>query len=211
MASDGGLIRAVVAAGVRDERVLEACRRVSREAFVSSEFTDDAQLDVPVPISHGQVTSQPSLVARMVEALGLKGEEHVLEVGSGYGYQTALLAHLAATVMGIERWEDMVSRARDNLASQGIGNALVVTGDGTQGWPERAPYDAVILSAAFPEVPAPLTEQLRQGGRLVQPIGSGGGESVLLFERTASGVVSRDEVSPARFVPLYGRYGYAED
>lgn len=208
MADAEDLVRAAVAAGVSDRRVLDAVRDTPRERFVPAEYTADAHIDVPVPISHDQVTSQPSLIARMVEALRLHGTERVLEIGSGYGYQTALLARLAAHVVAIDRFEDMAAHARGNLAGEGIDNVEVMAGDGSQGAPEQGPYDAVAVAAAFPDVPAPLTAQLRPGGRLVQPIGTGGGETVVLFERTPDGLARREVVSPARFVPLFGRHGY---
>lgn len=211
MAGTEDLVRTLIAAGVSDQRLIDAARDLPREGFVPPEHAAEAYVDAPVPISHGQVTSQPSLVARMVEALELTERDRVLEIGSGYGYQTALMSRLAMYVVGIERWEEMAARARENLASQGIDNADVVAGDGTEGVPEHAPYDAVIVSAAFPEVPAPLVSQLRIGGRLVQPIGSGGGENVVLFERTEEGLTRRAELTPARFVTLQGRYGYAEE
>ncbi|MGH3319115.1 MAG: protein-L-isoaspartate(D-aspartate) O-methyltransferase [Streptosporangiaceae bacterium] len=202
------LVRAAVTTGVRDRRVLDAVRDLPRGRFVPRELAGEANVDAPVPISHDQVTSQPSLVARMVEALGLTGTERVLEIGTGYGYQTALVARLAAYVVSIERWEVLAARARENLTDQGVTNVDVLTGDGSQGVRERAPYDVVIVSAAFPQVPAPLADQLRQGGRLVQPIGSGGDERVVLFERMSEELVRRQEVSLARFVPLFGRHGY---
>jgi protein-L-isoaspartate(D-aspartate) O-methyltransferase len=164
--------------------------------------------DAPIPIPHGQVTTQPSLSAIMIEALGLAGTDRVLEVGTGYGYQTALLAQLASFVTSIERWPDLAEQARQNLAAQGIENVQVVEGDGTEGVPAAAPFDAILVSAAFPEVPRPLIDQLRTGGRLVQPIGRGGAERVTVFERSTDGLVSLDVVSHARFVRLYGRHGY---
>lgn len=205
------LVDVAVAAGVHDARVLDAVRAVPRERFVPPGYEHEARFDAPVPIPHEQVTSQPSLIARMVEALGLTGDERVLEIGSGYGYQTALLARLAASVVAVERWDKLAEGTRDNLARQGIDNVTIVTGDGTQGEPAHAPYDGIVVAAAFPEVPGPLAEQLRPGGRLVQPIGSGGGESVVLFERTAQGLERVEELSPARFVRLLGRYGYPQD
>ncbi|TQS30401.1 protein-L-isoaspartate O-methyltransferase [Microbispora sp. KK1-11] len=202
------LVRAVRAVGVRDERLLQAVRSTPRAGFVPTEHIAQAYEDVPIPIAHGQVTTQPSLSATMIEGLGLTGREHVLEVGSGLGYQTALLARMAADVVGVELWPDLVRGARRNLARQGIRNAEVLVGDGGQGVPEHAPYDAVIVSAAFPTVPAPLVEQLRLGGRLVQPIGTGGREEVVLFERSVIGLEPRQVLTLARFVRLHGRYGY---
>jgi protein-L-isoaspartate(D-aspartate) O-methyltransferase len=203
------LVAAARRLGVDDRRVLEAMRRVPRASFVPYDQVRFAYHDVPIPIPHSQVTTQPSLSARMVEALRLAGDEHVLEVGTGYGYQTALLAQLASFVTSIERWPDLAEHARRNLAAQGIKNVQVVEGDGTEGVPAAAPYDAVLVSAAFPLVPEALVRQLRIGGRVVQPIGPGGAEQVTAFERGAEGLVSREVVCHARFVRLYGRHGYA--
>ncbi|MEU7692603.1 protein-L-isoaspartate(D-aspartate) O-methyltransferase [Microbispora hainanensis] len=202
------LVRAVRAVGVRDERLLQAVRSTPRAGFVPPAYAAHAYEDVPIPIAHGQVTTQPSLSATMIEGLALTGREHVLEVGTGLGYQTALLARMAADVVSVELWPDLVRAARRNLARQGIRNAQVLVGDGSRGVPEHAPYDAVIVSAAFPTVPTPLVEQLRLGGRLVQPIGSGGREEVVLFERTVIGLEPLRVLTLARFVRLHGRHGY---
>lgn len=203
------LVAAARMVGVDDGRVLDAIRAVSRAGFVPHDYMNSANVDEPIPIPHGQVTTQPSLSARMIQGLGLTGTEHVLEIGTGYGYQTALLARLAAFVITIERWPDLAAQARHNLAAGGIHNVEVLDGDGTEGFPDRAPYDAVLVSAAYPEVPAPLVGQLRPGGRLVQPIGPGGAEEVILFERTPEGLVQRERLIPASFVRLYGRHGYS--
>jgi protein-L-isoaspartate(D-aspartate) O-methyltransferase len=195
-------------AGVEDARVLDAMRRVPRAAFVPVDRVRQAYRDEPVQIPHDQVTTQPSLSARMIQALRLTGTEHVLEVGTGYGYQTALLAQLASFVTSIERWSDLADAARRHLETQGVKNVQVVDGDGTEGVPVTAPYDAILVSAAFPRVPDPLVSQLAIGGRLVQPIGSGGAERVTAFQRNSEGLVRLGVVSDARFVRLYGRYGY---
>ena len=198
-----------VAEQVADARVLAAFRAVPRAAFVPSELVRAAYVDEPLPIPHRQVTTQPSLVARMVEALALGGRDRVLEVGSGYGFQTALLAYLADFVWSVERWADLAAAARENLARNGVENAEVVVGDGSEGLPGHAPFDAIVVSAAFPEVPPPLAAQLAPGGRLVQPIGSGGDEEVVLFERTDGGLERRRTITGARFVQLFGRHGFA--
>ncbi|MGP3952777.1 protein-L-isoaspartate(D-aspartate) O-methyltransferase [Streptomyces sp. 7N604] len=202
------LVRAIRAAGIRDERVLEAVRRTPRVGFVPASYEADAYDDSPLPIGRGQVTTQPSLSARMIEGLQLAGDEHVLEVGTGFGFQTALLARLAADVVSIDRWPELVRQARQNLAGQGIRNVELCVGDGSRGVPQRAPYDAVVVSAAFPEVPPPLIEQLRAGGRLVQPIGSGGDEEVVSFRRTAAGLAREQVLTWARFVRLHGEHGF---
>ena len=167
-------------------------------------------MDRPLPIPHEQVTTQPSLSAKMLEALWLSGSERVLEVGTGYGFQTALLAHLSRSVWSIERWPDVAETAGKNLVRHGVRNVEVVAGDGTKGIPEHAPYDAILVSAAFPSVPPPLAEQLAAGGRLVQPIGSGGQEEVVLFEKRPEGLAHRRTVTGAHFVRLYGAHAFRE-
>ena len=188
--------------------MLAAIATVDRAGFVPPAHVRDADDDVPIPIGHSQVTTQPSLVARMVAALGLCGEERVLEVGAGLGWQTALLAALAREVWSVERLPALAVAARANLAAAGTANAAVVVGDGTLGLEEHAPYDAIVVSAAFPEVPPPLVAQVAAGGRLVQPIGPGGHDDVTLFERAPAGLRRVRSVSGAHFVKLYGRHGH---
>jgi protein-L-isoaspartate(D-aspartate) O-methyltransferase len=202
------LERVVRRAGVRDGRVLDAIAAVPRAAFVPAEGVDDAYSDVPIPIPHGQVTTQPSLVARMLEALELDGGERALEVGTGYGFQTALLARLAAEVVSIERFPRLAQAARRNLEAHGVENVEVVVGDGSAGVPARAPFDAVVVAAAYTSVPRPLAEQLVPGGRLVQPVGPGGHDEVVLFERGAAGLERVRSVTPAHFVRLHGAHGF---
>jgi protein-L-isoaspartate(D-aspartate) O-methyltransferase len=192
------------AEGIRDRRVLAAFRAVPRALFVPAEAVGQAYLDEPIRIPRGQVTTQPSLIAAMVAALGLTGGE---EVGAGLGFQTAILARLARQVVSIERLADLAAQARANLAAAGVGRVTVVVGDGTLGVPEHAPYQAIVVSAASPWVPGPLVEQLTDGGRLVHPVGPGGHEQVTAFSRQADRLVVEARLVPARFVPLVGAYG----
>jgi protein-L-isoaspartate(D-aspartate) O-methyltransferase len=188
--------------------VLDALARVERAGFVPEEMAERAYLDEPVPIPRGQVTTQPSLVARMVAALELGGSERVLEVGTGYGFQTALLAELSAEVWSVERFPDLADTARRNLARHGAHDVEVIVGDGTLGLPERAPFDAIVVAAAHPDVPAPLAEQLTPGGRLVHPVGRGGREDVARFDYGENGLVRRRTLVGARFVRLVGEHGF---
>ena len=197
----------VRAEGVRDRWVLAAFRAVPRALFVPAEAAPQAYLDEPIRIPHGQVTTQPSLIAAMVAALGLTGGERVLEVGTGLGFQTAILARLARMVVSVERFADLAAQARANLTAAGVGGVTVVVGDGTLGVPEHAPYQAIVVAAAAPRVPGPLVEQLADGGRLVLPVGPGGGEEVTAFSKQAGRLVADARLVPARFVPLVGAHG----
>ena len=208
MSTQEDLVRTIVAAGVRDTSLIEAFHEVPRAGFVPTELAQWAYLDRPLPIPHGQVTTQPSLSAKMIEALALTGPERVLEVGTGYGFQTALLASLSGFVWSVERFPDVAATARENLARHGVENVEVVAGDGSRGLPEHAPYDATLVSAAFTSVPSPLAEQLAAGGRLVQPLGPGGREAVVLFEKGPDGLERRHTVTGAHFVRLYGAHAF---
>jgi protein-L-isoaspartate(D-aspartate) O-methyltransferase len=188
--------------------VLEALRRVPRARFVPADVAARAYVDEPLPIPRGQVTTQPSLVARMVEALELEGGERVLEVGTGHGFQAALLAELAAAVWSVERFADLAGTARANLDRHGARNVEVLVGDGTLGLPSHAPYDAVVVAAAHPEVPPPLAAQLAPGGRLVHPVGSGGREDVALFVNEGDVLARRRTIVGAHFVRLVGERGF---
>jgi protein-L-isoaspartate(D-aspartate) O-methyltransferase len=195
------------AEGIRDRRVLAAFRAVPRAEFVPPAAAGQAYVDVPIRIPHGQVTTQPSLIAAMVAALELSGSERVLEVGTGLGFQTAILAMLARQVVSIERFPALAAEARANLAAAGLSQVPVVVGDGTLGVPEHAPYQAIVVAAASPRIPPPLVEQLAPGGRLVHPVGPGGHEQVTAFHQEADRLVADARLTPARFVPLVGLHG----
>jgi protein-L-isoaspartate(D-aspartate) O-methyltransferase len=204
------LVTAAHAAGVRDLRVLAALAAVPRARYVRPSDARVADRDIPIPIGGDQVTTQPSLLAVMVAALALSGDECVLEVGAGLGYQAAVLGRLAREVWSVERRPELAAAAAANLASERVGNVRVVTGDGSQGLPAHAPYEAIVVAAAHPRVPPPLTAQLAPGGRLVQPIGPSGSEDVTLFRGGEGGRLIRVRViARASFVALYGRHGFA--
>jgi protein-L-isoaspartate(D-aspartate) O-methyltransferase len=204
------LIGVLRAEGISDGRVLEAFRQVRREQFVPLAHVLHAYEDRPIPIARDQVTTQPSLVARMVEALRLTGRERVLEVGTGLGFQTAILAALASEVYSVERFPELAEQAGRNLAVARVERVTVIVGDGTLGLPRHAPFDAIVVSAAAPEVPSPLVDQLADGGRLVHPIGPGGNEMVMAFRKEGGELTEESRLVPAYFVPLVGRYGLPE-
>jgi protein-L-isoaspartate(D-aspartate) O-methyltransferase len=195
------------ARGISDQRVLAAMERVPRELFVPEPYRLDAYDDAALPIGEGQTISQPYMVALICEALGLRGDERVLDVGTGSGYQAAVLAELAAEVHTIERLATLADRARAALASAGYERVQVHTGDGTLGLPEHAPFSAIAVAAAAPGVPPSLYSQLEPGGRLVLPVGGRGGQELQLVVRTPEGPGVVHSV-PCRFVPLVGVEGF---
>ena len=197
------VVAQIEARGVRDARTLAAMRKVPRHLFVPAAVAAEAYSDHPLPIGEGQTISQPYIVAFMTEALGLRGGETVLEVGTGSGYQAAVLAEIAARVYTIEIVAPLAEEARERLARLGYRNVEVRAGDGYQGWPERAPFDAVIVTAAAPRVPEPLKQQLRDGGRLVIPVGDSDQELMVITRRGTRYDEAR--VLPVRFVPMTGK------
>ena len=192
----------LAARGISDARVLAAMGKVPRHELVPKDVRSQAYADAPLPIGEGQTISQPYIVAFMTEQLGLKGGERVLEVGTGSGYQAAVLAELGAEVYTIEIVPALARRARADLERLGYRSVFVREGDGYRGWPEKAPFDAIIVTAAPPEVPAPLLEQLKPGGRLVLPVGETFQE-LLLVTKDKGGVQKR-RLLPVRFVPMTG-------
>ena len=205
------LVAAARTAGVRDPLVLAALAAVPRAAYVPEASAGAVDSDRPIRIAGRQVTTQPSLLAAMVEALALDGSERVLEVGTGLGYQAAILARLAREVWTIERRPELAEAAARNLAGQAVENVHVELADGSEGLATQAPYDAIVVAAAHPHVPPPLVAQLVVGGRLVQPMGPGGAEAVTLFRRARVGLVRVRLVTHAHFVPLVGRHGFGDD
>ncbi len=192
---------------VGDERVLAVMEHVPRELFVPEEFRDRAYADAALPIAGGQTISQPYMVAKICEALALRGDEHVLDVGSGSGYQAAVLAELAAEVDTIERIPELAELARVNLAAAGYDRVRVHVGDGTRGLPERAPFDAIAVGAAAPRLPQTLYDQLEERGRLVVPVGRHGIQRLEVIVRSPEGPAVIKSV-PCRFVPLVGEEGF---
>ena len=192
---------------VVDERVLAAMDRVPRELFVPEKQRDHAYDDAALPIGEGQTISQPYMVARICEALGLTGGEHVLDVGTGSGYQAAVLAELAEEVDTIERIPALAERARANLVVAGYGGVRVHVGDGSRGLPDRAPFDAIAVAAAAPELPQSLYDQLEPRGRLVVPVGRRGMQRLEVIVRSPEGPAILRSV-PCRFVPLLGEEGF---
>jgi len=194
--------RTIAQRGVRDPRVVEAVRKVPREAFVSDHQARSAYEDHPLPIGCGQTISQPYVVALMAEAAGIESGDRVLEIGTGSGYGAAVLAQLAGEVVSVERHGPLAESARAALGTAGVDNVTVVHGDGTLGHPERAPYDAIVVTAAAPQVPDALVEQLAEGGRLVMPVGrEGWSQELVCLERRGAELVERD-LGAVAFVPL---------
>ena len=194
--------------GISDERVLRAMERVPRELFVPEDLRQYAYEDGALPIGHGQTISQPFIVATICALLSLDGHERVLDIGTGSGYQAAVLAELAAEVVTVERVPELAKGARAALAEAGYERVDVRIGDGSLGIPERAPFAAIAVAAAAPSVPPTLYSQLEEGGRLVVPRGSRSGQELVLVERTADGPRERASLA-CRFVPLLGEDGFA--
>jgi protein-L-isoaspartate(D-aspartate) O-methyltransferase len=204
--------RQIAARGVRDERVLAALGTVPREAFVGEDLAGSAYDDAPLPIGEEQTISQPYVVALMVEALEIRPGDRVLEIGAGSGYAAAVLSRLAGEVWTLERHPSLAREARERMERLGYTNVQVVHADGTLGWAEHAPYDAIVVAAGGPEVPQALLDQLAAGGRLVIPIGSSPHNQMLVrVRRRPDGTFTRDSLGGVRFVPLIGAQGWREE
>lgn len=205
---DAMVAQQVAARGVRDGAVLAAMRAVPRDAFVDPAQAAFAYDDTPLPIGEGQTISQPYVVAVMLEAARIRPPDTVLEVGAGSGYLAALMSRIARRVVAIERQPALADAARDRLSRMGYANVEIRVGDGTEGWPDAAPYDAIIVSAGGPAIPPPLREQLAIGGRLVMPIGDAGDQRLIRIIRSGTGAFEQDAFGSVRFVPLIGAHGW---
>lgn len=195
--------------GIRDPAVLEAMAQVPREEFVPEHLREMAYADAPLPIGREQTISQPYVVALMTEALELSSGDRVLEIGSGSGYAAAILGQIADQVYTVERHKELAQEAAGRFRALGYSNIHVLHGDGTLGWPEHAPYDAIVVTAGGPQVPAPLREQLAVGGRLVIPVGSTlYSQELIRLRRTAADQFQRENLGAVRFVPLVGEAGW---
>ena len=196
--------------GIKDKRVLAAMLKVPRHLFVDESLQHKAYDDCALPIGDGQTISQPYMVAVMTELLELSGDERVLEIGTGSGYQAAVLAELAREVYTIERVESLAESAREKLKAIGYDNVHVITGDGTEGLREKAPFDRIVITAGTPVVPAPLKDQVAEGGVILAPVGSRFSQQLLRLKKV-KGFFIEDLHTPCVFVPLIGRHGWKED
>ncbi len=201
------LVEMLQQSGIRDLAVLRAFDLTPRHLFVPTGLRHRAYEDSALPIGNGQTISQPSTHARYLSLLGLRGHERVLEVGTGSGYQTVLLSHLAAQVFSIEWIGALADRAREAIREAGARNVSLLAGDGTLGWRDYSPFDAILVTAGAPQVPAPLVEQLADGGRLLIPLGGREEQTLTLITRHGPELERRD-IGPVRFVPLVGMYGW---
>lgn len=203
------LIETIQERGIDDLEVLRAVDQVPRHLFVPEAVRHRAYEDAPLPIGYGQTASQPSLQALFLQTLRLRPSDRVLEIGTGSGYQTALIAHLAGHVYSVERLRELSVRARAALDQLRLRNVALLVGDGTIGWSRYAPYDAILVAAGAPAVPAALVEQLAPGGRLLIPVGDRAEQRLVLYRKTPGGVET-DEITRCTFVPLIGRFGWSE-
>jgi protein-L-isoaspartate(D-aspartate) O-methyltransferase len=203
------MVDEIAGRGVTDNRVLRAMRRVPRHEFLPEALRASAYGDTALPIGESQTISQPYMVALMTELLGLRGTERVLEIGTGSGYQAAVLAEVCGKVYSVERIKTLAAKARETLDRLGYRNVAIKVYDGTYGWKDMAPFDAVMVTAGAPEVPAPLVEQLREGGVMVIPVGDRSGQHLLKVVKTGQETVTERSI-PCTFVPLIGAKGWKE-
>jgi len=198
------------ARGIKDARVLNAFSKVERHKFLPEELKVSAYADFPIPIGQGQTISQPYIVALMTQCLDLAPGDKVLEIGTGSGYQTAILAELAKEVCTVERFADLAKKSGEILKQAGYSNIHTKLDDGTLGWPEEAPFDRIIITAAAPRVPLPLIDQLKNGGKLVLPLGDSYSQMLTIVEKN-SNKINYTEICSCVFVPLVGKYGFSKE
>jgi len=196
--------------GIKDQRVIDVFAKVERHKFIPEELRDSSYADHPIPIGEGQTISQPFIVALMTECLDLKGSEKVLEIGTGSGYQTAILAELAKEVCTVERIHVLSDDAGQLLSELGYKNIKFKVSDGTLGWKEESPFDRIIITAAAPKIPLPVTEQLKEGGKLILPLADSFGQMLTLVTKK-NGQMVAENICPVIFVPLIGKHGINQD
>ncbi len=210
--SNKGMVEYLLGAGYADARVADAMLSMDRKAFVPPQYAEHAYDDYPLPIGYGQTISAPSIVAVMSKELDVRKGMKILEVGAGSGYQAAVLSYLVGEtgkVLTIERLSGVAELAKRNLANLGVKNVEVIYGDGTKGWQPEAPFDRVIVTAASPDIPKPLAEQLKEGGKLIIPVGSTYWQDLVLIEKKGGALIRKDFL-PVMFVPLIGEHGFKE-
>ena len=195
--------------GIKNQRILDAFYKIERHKFIPEDLRNSAYADYPLPIGEGQTISQPYIVALMTECLDLTGQERVLEIGTGSGYQAAILAEIAKEVYSIERFENLAKRAQAIINELGYTNVKIKVGDGTLGWPEVAPFDRIVITAASPRIPLPLTGQLKENGKLILPLGESFTQILTVIENK-QGKLESTQICGCVFVPLVGKYGYRD-
>lgn len=198
----------LISRGITDKDTIGAFKSVPREAFMPKKYRYSAYQDHPAPIGSGQTISQPYMVALMTQSLSLKKDDTVLEVGTGSGYQAAILAKICRKVYGVERFPHLAKKAKHSLENEGIENVQIKEGDGTIGWPKHAPYDAIVVTAAAPRIPEPLVKQLKEGGRLVIPVGSMNSQSLIRATKKDQ-KLEKESICGCVFVPLVGKFGWS--
>jgi protein-L-isoaspartate(D-aspartate) O-methyltransferase len=197
----------LIARGIENKAVLDAFKKIERHKFISEDLRPSGYSDFPVPIGEGQTISQPYIVALMTHALDLTGNEKILEIGTGSGYQTAILGELTKQVYSIERFESLAKEAEETLKILNYKNIKIKVGDGTLGWPEEAPFDRIIITAASPRIPLPLSDQLKENGKLILPLGGSFSQILTLIEKKDNKLIST-EICGCVFVPLVGKYAF---
>lgn len=200
----------IVSRGIKNQQVINVFRKVPRHKFIDQQYWKEAYSNYPLPLTHGQTISQPYIVALMTELLELYADEKVLEIGTGSGYQTAILAELTKTVYTVERWPELSQAAQQTLQELGYKNIQLQIGDGSTGWQEHAPYDRIMVTASAPNIPQPLIDQLKENGKIVMPLGSNFGQDLVVGEKH-KGEIKIFNYGKCVFVPLIGDFGWAKE